>query len=130
MAPARVVGTMNAAEFIVAVSASAGFIVGLGWAAINLEVLLPLLIGGVLAAPIAAWVAHRLPMRIMGVAVGGMIIFTNSITLTSAFEVPTPTRIAIIVGVVVLWLGSVVAVTVQHRRSVATGQGAHDYIRQ
>jgi uncharacterized membrane protein YfcA len=117
MAPARVVGTMNAAEFIVAVSASAGFIVGLGWAAINLEVLLPLLIGGVLAAPIAAWVAHRLPMRIMGVAVGGMIIITNSITLTSAFEVPTPTRIAIIVGVVVLWLGSVVAVTVQHRKA-------------
>lgn len=117
MAPARVVGTMNAAEFIVAVSASAGFLVGLGWAAIDLEVLLPLLIGGMLAAPIAAWVAHRLPMRVMGVAVGGMIIFTNSITLTSAFAVPTPLRLGIIMTVAVLWLGAVSAVTVQHRRS-------------
>lgn len=117
MAPARVVGTMNAAEFIVAVSASAGFLVGLGWAAINLEVLLPLLIGGVLAAPIAAWVAHRLPMRIMGVAVGGMIIFTNSITLTSAFGVPAPLRIPIIITVAMMWLGSLAAVTVQHRRA-------------
>jgi uncharacterized membrane protein YfcA len=117
MAPARVEGTMNAAEFIVAVSASAGFLVGLGWAAIDLEVLVPLLIGGMLAAPIAAWVAHRLPMRIMGVAVGGMIIFTNSITLTSAFGVPTPIRSAIIITVALLWLGSAVAVSMQHRRS-------------
>jgi len=129
MAPARVVGTVNAAEFIVAVSASLGFIVGLGWAAIDLEVLLPLLIGGMLAAPIAAWVAHRLPMRVMGVAVGGMIIFTNSITLTSAFGVPTPVRIGIIITVAVLWLGAVAAVTVQHRRSVAR-QRTDNLVRQ
>lgn len=124
MAPARVVGTMNAAEFIVAVSASAGFLVGLGWAAINLEVLLPLLIGGVLAAPIAAWVAHRLPMRIMGVAVGGMIIFTNSITLTGAFGVPAPLRIAIIITIAVMWLGSLAAVTIQHRRATRGNRGS------
>jgi len=116
MAPARVVGTMNAAEFIVAVSASAGFLVGLGTAAINLEVLLPLLIGGMLAAPLAAWIAHRLPMRIMGVAVGGMIIFTNSITLSGAVDLATPVRLAIIGAVVVLWIGAVIAVLFQHRR--------------
>jgi len=116
MAPARVVGTMNAAEFIVAVSASAGFLVGLGTAAINLEVLLPLLIGGMLAAPLAAWIAHRLPMRIMGVAVGGMIIFTNSITLSGAVDLATPVRLAIIGAVVVLWIGAVIAVVLQHRR--------------
>lgn len=116
MAPARVVGTMNAAEFIVAVSASAGFLVGLGTAAINLEVLLPLLIGGMLAAPLAAWIAHRLPMRIMGVAVGGMIIFTNSITLSGAVDLATPVRLTIIGAVVVLWIGAVIAVVLQHRR--------------
>ena len=130
MAPARVVGTMNAAEFIVAVSASAGFLVGLGTAAINLEVLLPLLIGGMLAAPLAAWIAHRLPMRIMGVAVGGMIIFTNSITLSSAVDLATPVRLAIIGAVVVLWIGAVIAVVLQHRRSVAARQSADDLVRQ
>ncbi len=130
MAPARVVGTMNAAEFIVAVSASAGFLVGLGTAAINLEVLLPLLIGGMLAAPLAAWIAHRLPMRIMGVAVGGMIIFTNSITLTGAVDLATPVRLAIIGAVVVLWIGAVIAVVLQHRRSVAARQPADDLVRQ
>lgn len=130
MAPARVVGTMNAAEFIVAVSASAGFLVGLGTAAINLEVLLPLLIGGMLAAPLAAWIAHRLPMRIMGVAVGGMIIFTNSITLSGAVDLATPVRLAIIGAVVVLWIGAVIAVVLQHRRSVAARQSADDLVRQ
>ena len=130
MAPARVVGTMNAAEFIVAVSASAGFLVGLGTAAINLEVLLPLLIGGMLAAPLAAWIAHRLPMRIMGVAVGGMIIFTNSITLSGAVDLATPVRLAIIGAVVVLWIGAVIAVVLQHRRSVAARQSVDDLVRQ
>lgn len=130
MAPARVVGTMNAAEFIVAVSASAGFLVGLGTDAINLEVLLPLLIGGMLAAPLAAWIAHRLPMRIMGVAVGGMIIFTNSITLSGAVDLATPVRLAIIGAVVVLWIGAVIAVVLQHRRSVAARQSADDLVRQ
>ena len=130
MAPARVVGTMNAAEFIVAVSASVGFLVGLGTAAINLEVLLPLLIGGMLAAPLAAWIAHRLPMRIMGVAVGGMIIFTNSITLSGAVDLATPLRLTIIAAVVVLWIGAVIAVVLQHRRSFAARQPADDLVRQ
>lgn len=130
MAPARVVGTMNAAEFIVAVSASAGFLVGLGWAAIDLQVLLPLLIGGVIAAPIAAWVAHRLPMRVMGVAVGGMIIFTNSITLANALDLATALTVTIVVSVAVLWIAAVIAVVIQQRRSVASHDVGDDLVRQ
>lgn len=130
MAPARVVGTMNAAEFIVAVSASAGFLVGLGWAAIDPQVLLPLLIGGVIAAPIAAWVAHRLPMRVMGVAVGGMIIFTNSITLANALDLATALTVTIVVSVAVLWIAAVIAVVIQQRRSVASHDVGDDLVRQ
>lgn len=114
MAPSRVIGTMNAAEFIVAVSASIGFIVGLGLAAIRLDVLLPLLIGGVIAAPIAAWITHRLPIRIMGVAVGGMIIFTNSLTLTNAANFPTPAMVAVLVVALVIWVSALTTVIVQH----------------
>jgi len=116
MAPNRVIGTMNAAEFLVAVAASAGFILGLGLSAIDWRVLLPLMVGGIIAAPIGAWIAHRLPMRIMGVTVGGMIIFTNTFTLLKAFDVPgdivTPTLI--VLGAI--WVYLVVAVTFQHLR--------------
>jgi uncharacterized membrane protein YfcA len=114
MAPHRVIGTVSAAEFIVAVSASAGFLVGLGLAAVDLTVLLPLLIGGTLAAPIAAWVARKLPMRIMGVAVGGMIIFTNIFTLLRAFDVHAHVVAGALIAVAALWIGTVTLATVQH----------------
>jgi len=115
MAPNRVVGTVSAAEFVVAVSASVGFLVGLGLAAIDLRILLPLLIGGTIAAPIAAWVAKRLPMRIMGVAVGGMIIVTNTFTLTKAFGVPGQIQLTALAIEVVVWAWLVIMVTLQHR---------------
>lgn len=117
MAPSRVIGTMNAAEFVVAVAASAGFLVGLGLAAIQWQVLVPLLVGGMIAAPIAAWVAHRMPTRIMGVTVGGMIIFTNSFTLLRTFEVAPGVQGLVLTGIGVVWMGLVTAVTVQYRRS-------------
>ncbi|MBU6279771.1 MAG: sulfite exporter TauE/SafE family protein [Actinomycetales bacterium] len=111
MAPNRVVGTMNAAEFVVAVSASAGFIVGLGASAIQWNVLLPLLIGGLIAAPIAAWITHRLPMRIMGVGVGGMIIVTNSVTILRSLQVPTELLLAVLAVELLLWAGLLLKVS-------------------
>lgn len=125
MAPHRVIGTVSAAEFIVAVSASAGFLIGLGLAAIDLTVLLPLLIGGSLAAPIAAWVARKLPMRIMGVAVGGMIIFTNVFTLLRTFGADSLVMIVALATVAGIWIGTVTIATVQHfttRRALMSGE--------
>ena len=118
MAPNRVIGTVNAAEFLVAVAASVGFLIGLGFSAIQWQILLPLMIGGMIAAPIGAWVAHRLPMRIMGVAVGGMIIFTNSLTLMRAFEVPGSVQVPVLVTLAAAWAGLVAYVTVAHVRTV------------
>jgi uncharacterized protein len=117
MAPNRVIGTMNAAEFLVAVAASVGFIIGLGIAALDWQILLPLMLGGIIAAPIGAWVAHRLPMRVMGVAVGGMIIFTNSLTLMKAFGVPGEVMTPVLVTIAVTWAGLVAYVTRAHLRS-------------
>ncbi len=116
MAPNRVIGTMNAAEFIVAVAASVGFIIGLGIGALDWQILLPLMLGGMLAAPLGAWIAHRLPMRVMGVAVGGMIIFTNSLTLMKAFGVPGDVMTPVLIVVGVAWAGLVAYVTAAHLR--------------
>jgi hypothetical protein len=70
----------------------------------------------VIAAPFAAWIAHRLPMRIMGVTVGGMIIFTNSFTLTRAFEVNAAVQSALLIFEAVVWAGLVAYVTAAHLR--------------
>ena len=114
MAPNRVIGTMNAAEFLVAVAASAGFILGLGLAALDWRILVPLMIGGIIAAPIGAWIAHRLPMRIMGVTVGGMIIFTNTFTLMKVFDVAGDVVAPVLMVLGAIWIALVAAVTYQH----------------
>ena len=116
MAPNRVIGTMNTAEFVVAIAASAGFLVGLGLSALNFEILIPLMLGGIIAAPIGAWIANRMPMRIMGVAVGGMIIFTNALTLMKAFSVPGDVMTTVLVVMGLTWAGLIAYVTRAHLR--------------
>jgi uncharacterized membrane protein YfcA len=113
MAPNRVIGTVNTAEFLVSLSASIGFLLGLGTEILQWDVLVPLLIGGVIAAPIAAWVVRHLPVAVLGVAVGAFIVFTNSFTLLKAFGAPGPV-VAVVLGAVTVV--GVVAVTVAVRR--------------
>jgi uncharacterized membrane protein YfcA len=114
MAPNRVIGTVNAAEFVVTLAAVSGFLVGLGLGAVDLRIVLPLMVGGMIAAPFAAWIAKRLPMRIMGVAVGGLIIVTNSVTLLRTFGVDQPVAAAVLALLGLLWITTVAIVTTQH----------------
>lgn len=86
LTPARVIGTVNTAEFIVALAASLGFLVGLGTAGIDLGIVLALLIGGVIAAPIAAYVVRHLNARILGVVVGNFICLLNARILLGALD--------------------------------------------
>ncbi len=87
--PRRVIGTVSAAEFLVAVSATAGFLLGLGLSGLDLGIVAALLIGGAIAAPIAAAVVRHLNPRILGVFVGGAICLINArILLTAVDAVP------------------------------------------
>lgn len=122
MAPNRVVGTVNAAEFVVTLAACVGFFVGLGLGAVDPRIVLPLMIGGMIAAPVAAWVAKRLPMRIMGVAVGGLIIFTNSFTLLRTFDAPSSTIVIALSAMAVMWVSTIAVVTYQHFAAKAIAQ--------
>jgi uncharacterized protein len=79
--PRKTIGSIDTSEFLVAVAASLGFIIGLGSEGIDFAWVLALLIGGVIAAPIAAWLVRHIPPRILGSAVGGVIILTNVRTL-------------------------------------------------
>jgi len=79
--PRKVIGSIDTSEFIVAVAASIGFLVGLGSESIDFSWVAVLLLGGVIAAPIAAWLVRYVPPRILGSAVGGVIILTNTRTI-------------------------------------------------
>lgn len=82
--PRKVVGTVNAAEFIVAVSVSSGFITGAAHQDIPWIPVLGLVIGGVLVAPIAARLAGRLPHAPMGTLVGGLVVLVNAVVVVDA----------------------------------------------
>ena len=83
-APRTVIGSVDTSEFLVSLAASLGFVLSLGMLGIDWGIVLALLAGGLLAAPVAAWLVSRIPARIMGVAVGGLIIMTNLKTLFDA----------------------------------------------
>jgi uncharacterized protein len=79
--PRKVVGSVDTAEFVVAVGGSLGFLVGLGTQGIEWGYVAALMLGGVVAAPLAAVLVRYLPARVLGVAAGGLIVLTNLQTL-------------------------------------------------
>ncbi len=75
----RTVGTVNAAEFFVTLAASAAFIVTLGLS--HWPIIAGLALGGLIAAPIGAWLCTRVPVRpLMGI-VGVLVILLSLRTL-------------------------------------------------
>ena len=74
--PRKVVGTVNTAEFFVTVTISATFIAALGWAAFTVATT-GLLIGGVLAAPLGAFVAKRVEPDLLLTFVGAVVTLTS-----------------------------------------------------
>lgn len=80
----KMVGTVNIAEFIVTVSASAAFLVALGP---NFgKAAVALLIGGLAAAPLAAWTARRVPRKALTLIVGAAICLVSAYNLWRAFS--------------------------------------------
>ena len=103
-APRKVIGSVSASEFLVASAASVGFILGLGsdfWD--NIPIIVGLAVGGVIAAPIAAWLVTKISPGLLGTGVGGVIVLTNLQKLFSTFEVGGPVRFAVYAVVVVVW---------------------------
>jgi hypothetical protein len=98
--PRRVVGSIDTFEFLVAMGASLGFLLALGRSGINVGWVLALLIGGVLAAPVAAYLVRHLPARILGVAAGGVIVLTNAKTILELFGASG----ILVAGVALAWL--------------------------
>jgi hypothetical protein len=107
--PRKVIGSISAAEFAVVVAGSAGFVIGLGLAGINLPWVAVMLAGGVVAAPIAAWLARHIPPRMLGSLVGGLIVVTNVRTLLYGGDLTLPLagQVATFALLGIVWAGAV-----------------------
>ena len=104
LSPRKVVGSVSASEFVVAVGGSLGFLMALGSAGINVGFVVALLAGGVVAAPLAAWLVKHLQARVLGVAAGGLILLTNSKTVLESLGAPGTAVAVTALVLAVIWL--------------------------
>jgi uncharacterized protein len=116
MEPRKVVGSVDTSEFLVALAASIGFLVALGSQGVKPAIVLPLLAGGIVAAPLAAWLVQLFTARILGTAVGGLILLTNARTMADAFEASGQVRNPIYLSIAIVWAAAVAFVVHRHRR--------------
>ena len=80
--PRYAIGSANAAEFFVTATVTAAFVATIGlshWPAIT-----GLVLGGILAAPFAAYATKRLPDQPMMIIVGTIVVLLSLRSLLSA----------------------------------------------
>ncbi len=85
--PRYAVGSVNTAEVAVAVVSAGSLITTLGGSGLELGVVLAMLGGGMVAAPLAAYVVRYMPARALGLAVAGLLLITQVRELAGAFDV-------------------------------------------
>ncbi|QGQ46119.1 sulfite exporter TauE/SafE family protein [Metabacillus sediminilitoris] len=108
MSPRKVVGTVDTSEFAIAVSATLGFLISLGWEDVNWLWVAALMIGGIIAAPIAAWLVQKVHAQLMGVLVGGFIILVNARTILQTWVEDTTAYPYIYLGIFLLWITAII----------------------
>jgi len=79
--PRKTIGTVNTAEFFVTYFATIVFIFILGVQ--HLDIVLGLVIGGVIAAPIGAYVASKVNPKALLILVGVLVVLTSAYSLFS-----------------------------------------------
>jgi uncharacterized membrane protein YfcA len=132
--PRRVIGSIDPSEFLVSVAASLGFLIALGSQGINVAWVGALLVGGLVAAPVAAWLVRHVPPRVLGSAVGGIIVLTNARPLRKSdwVDASSGPRWLVYAVVYAVWTAAVAYSVRAHRvelalapESAREGSGRH-----
>ncbi|MET0704191.1 MAG: sulfite exporter TauE/SafE family protein [Mycobacterium sp.] len=106
--PRKVIGSIDTSEFVIAIAASLGFLFALGSQGVNFTWVLAILAGGVVAAPLAAWLVRHIPPRLLGASVGGIIVLTNARSLlrSDLVDVSSAVQNAIYGVIIVAWVAA------------------------
>lgn len=84
--PRFAIGSVNTAEVAVALVAAGSLITTLGRDGLEAGVVVAMLAGGMLAAPLAAYVVRFVPARLLGLAVAGLLLLTQTRELSTFFD--------------------------------------------
>jgi uncharacterized membrane protein YfcA len=125
MEPRKVIGTVDTSEFVIAVCASVGFLFGLSLAEMPWTIIGALFVGGLVAAPIAAYIVRILPTRIMGTAVGGFILVINANTFFGAVGLSSSVSTVAFILIIAVWIAALafaIGARRQEQEEAAEGQ--------
>jgi hypothetical protein len=75
--PDKAIGSVNLAEFFVTLAMSLTFLALIRFEKFRWDIVFSLLIGGIIAAPLAAYGCKKLPRRLLGVLVGLTVILLS-----------------------------------------------------
>jgi uncharacterized membrane protein YfcA len=84
--PRFAIGSVNTAEVAVALVASVSLITSLGSEGLEVGVVVAMLLGGMAAAPIAAYVVRFVPARALGLSVAGLLLLTQARELANVWD--------------------------------------------
>ncbi|MDN3240443.1 sulfite exporter TauE/SafE family protein [Glycomyces tritici] len=118
--PHRVVGSVSTAQVFASAAAVLGF-----WMAVpdTLTVLWPVVvgmaIGGMAAAPLAAWLTRKIPTAKLGSTIGMLVVALNLRTLLATFAVPWPVVTGLYLALAAVWALVLVAPKRRETREAA-----------
>lgn len=115
MEPRKVIGSIDTSELLVALGASAGFLIALDSENLDYAWVGALLAGGLVAAPIAAWLVRALPARVLGLSVGTLIVITNVRTLVDAAGYDGEVMTGLFIAFGLVWVTGVATLLLRHR---------------
>lgn len=98
--PRRAIGSVSAAEVLVALAASAGFLTQLDAEPIELGLVAVLVGSGVVVAPFAAWLVRALHVEVSGTLVGAAVIVVNSAPMFDAAGLAGPARTVLLAALI------------------------------
>jgi uncharacterized membrane protein YfcA len=84
--PRYAIGTVNTAEMVVALVSAVSLLSAFGRGGFDLRIIFAMLLGGVIAAPVAAWVIRHVPARPMGIATALLLLLSNSKEVYALFQ--------------------------------------------
>lgn len=121
MEPRKVIGSIDTSEFLIALAASLGFLFSLGSQGIDWAWAGAILLGGLIAAPIAAYLVRHVPPRLLGSLVGGLIVLTNVRTLLRSdwLDAPSAVQWPIYAVATAAWIGAAAWSFTQYRKDRA-----------
>lgn len=114
--PRKVIGSVDTSEFLVALAASIGFLLSLGSQGIAFRYVAALLAGGMIAAPLAAWLVRHVTPTLLGASVGGLILITNTRTMFDAYGVTGGVRDPVYAALGTAWVAALAIVIRRLRR--------------